>query len=349
MLNKTIPTLEIKTTGTDLSYIETLHIAIKQRQGDFQTVKSNENIEVDNDTISVSLTQSEMTRLEENDGINIQIIAVGNDGEVSNVKIAWVKRGSRTSHIPSEEGGSGESPISNEVWYPTVSASGDITWTKSATATPPTPRNIKGNKGNDGITPHIDMASGNWFIGTENTGVKARGEDGKPGENGTSPTIGDNGNWYIGFTDTGVKAKGTDGRDGKDGFSPTIAESADNDDLTYKLDITTKEGSFTTPNLMGKDGNSSGGGLTEQEVTATVNEKIQKATSGARIAKNEKGEWGYIPPGTDTVIPFLNERALESNMILAYYNGATNHVSNIILPAYSPIVVDAKYDIVNKV
>ena len=41
---------------------------------------------------------------------------------------------------------------------------------------------------------------------------------------------------------------------GEDGYSPTIIENADNDDTTYKLDIVTKTGSVTTPNLMGKDG-----------------------------------------------------------------------------------------------
>jgi hypothetical protein len=28
-----------------------------------------------------------------------------------------------------------------------------------------------GQDGNDGITPHIDQATGNWFIGETNTGV----------------------------------------------------------------------------------------------------------------------------------------------------------------------------------
>lgn len=41
---------------------------------------------------------------------------------------------------------------------------------------------------------------------------------------------------------------------GQDGFSPIIVENSENDDNTYKLDITTKDGSFTTPNLKGEDG-----------------------------------------------------------------------------------------------
>lgn len=53
---------------------------------------------------------------------------------------------------------------------------------------------------------------------------------------------------------------GQDGTDGEDGFSPTIVENANNNDTTYKLDITTKDSTFTTPNLKGADGTGGGGG-----------------------------------------------------------------------------------------
>ncbi|WP_460499483.1 choice-of-anchor G family protein, partial [Corynebacterium faecale] len=68
-----------------------------------------------------------------------------------------------------------------------------------------------------GAMPHIDPETGNWFIGATDTGVKAqgpKGEDGDDGANGVdgaTPTIGANGNWFIGATDTGVKAEGVDG------------------------------------------------------------------------------------------------------------------------------------------
>ena len=45
---------------------------------------------------------------------------------------------------------------------------------------------------------------------------------------------------------------------GQDGFSPAIVENENNDESTYKLDITTKTGTITTPNLKGADGSSSG-------------------------------------------------------------------------------------------
>lgn len=38
---------------------------------------------------------------------------------------------------------------------------------------------LKGEDGLPGVSPHIDPITGNWFIGTLDTGVKAQGEDGK--------------------------------------------------------------------------------------------------------------------------------------------------------------------------
>ena len=58
-----------------------------------------------------------------------------------------------------------------------------------------------GTNGQDGVTPHIDSTTGNWFIGTTNTGVHAQGPAGQDGQNGTN---------------------GTDGNDGTDGITPTI-------------------------------------------------------------------------------------------------------------------------------
>ena len=49
---------------------------------------------------------------------------------------------------------------------------------------------------------------------------------------------------------------------GDAGFSPTITENADNTDKIYKLDITTANSTFTTPNLKGADGTGGSGGDT---------------------------------------------------------------------------------------
>lgn len=55
----------------------------------------------------------------------------------------------------------------------------------------------------DGRTPFIGP-NDNWWIGTTDTGVMARGKDGET-------IYVRNGTWWVGNTDTGVKAAGTDG------------------------------------------------------------------------------------------------------------------------------------------
>ena len=47
----------------------------------------------------------------------------------------------------------------------------------------------QGPAGNDGITPHIDSTTGNWFIGTTDTNVHAQGPQGEKGEDGVMPTF----------------------------------------------------------------------------------------------------------------------------------------------------------------
>ena len=49
---------------------------------------------------------------------------------------------------------------------------------------------------------------------------------------------------------------------GDSGVSPTITENAGNTDKIYKLDITTADSTFTTPNLKGADGTGGSGGDT---------------------------------------------------------------------------------------
>lgn len=69
-----------------------------------------------------------------------------------------------------------------------------------------------GKNGNDGVTPRIGDNK-HWYIGEEDTGIVAEGK------NGTTPHIGENKHWYIGETDTGILAEG------KDGATPEIGEN----------------------------------------------------------------------------------------------------------------------------
>lgn len=134
---------------------------------------------------------------------------------------------------------------------------------------------LKGDNGKDGITPEIGE-NGNWFIGGDDTGIPSRGEQGPKGEKGDigpqgpKGEKGDNGqNGSQGEPgERGLQGlqgeKGEQGIPGEDGFSPEITENIANTPESYKLDITTKNGTFTTPNLKGKngqDGTGSGSGI----------------------------------------------------------------------------------------
>ena len=61
---------------------------------------------------------------------------------------------------------------------------------------------------------------------------------------------------------------------GDSGFSPTITENADNTDKIYRLDITTADSTFTTPNLKGADGQGGTGGSGTAEDTTYTNENF---------------------------------------------------------------------------
>ncbi len=76
-----------------------------------------------------------------------------------------------------------------------------------------------GTNGSDGLTPYIGE-NNNWWIGDKDTGVSAKGADGK---DATAPTVSidEDGYWVIDGEKTEVKAKGEDGTPGKDGSDGT--------------------------------------------------------------------------------------------------------------------------------
>ena len=94
---------------------------------------------------------------------------------------------------------------SDDLWYPTVTTAGIISWAKSSTTTPPTSRNIKGPQGDDG-TPGKDGVSPTANVVQTETGATvtvtdasgtttakltngAPGAGGAPGKDGTTPTF----------------------------------------------------------------------------------------------------------------------------------------------------------------
>lgn len=440
-LKTTIPTLEIKTSGTDLSLVETLLVTIKQ--GDFQSVKSNDDIEVDDDVISVSLSQEEAARLASVGGANVSVMAVGYDSSVSIVKVAWAKRGSRTDSgnggggsgeqgppgpqgppgedgtaatirvgqvitgeagtdivinnvgdehnaifdfiIPVEMAPSEETPEPQEFSW-TVSSNGTYSfarngdkWTSnnggkaSSTATTTWTINISEsvnydikykvsseanydkltislngttivsaisgagvettynatlNAGTNTLTasyvkdgsgdknedmayvilpdvvigdaepesniawyPYVNAATGeiSWTRSRTKTPpapVDIKGPQGEAGETGPEGPAGPQGQ------------PGTQGIPGADGISPEITPNAGNTYSVYKLDIKTADGTFTTPNLKGRDGD--GAGLSAEEVEQTIFASL----NGVKVMQDVEGNWGYLPPGADAVIPF---------------------------------------------
>ena len=89
---------------------------------------------------------------------------------------------------------------------------------------------------------------------------------------------------------------GKDGKDGIDGYSPTVVENANNTEDNYKLDITTKTTSYTTPNLKGKQG--------------------VQGLQGTRGEKGDKGDTGLTgEKGADGVSPTVTENANNSDTI----------------------------------
>lgn len=165
-----------------------------------------------------------------------------------------------------------------------------------------------GTPGKDGKSAY-EIAVSKGFEGTEEEWLASL--KGYPGEDGATPNI------SIGTVDTlesgsdatasitGTSAspvlnlgipKGTTGTPGADGFSPTIVENENNDDSTYKLDITTKTGKLTTPNLKGTDGSGTGGTSDYNSLTN------QPQIAGVTLAGNKTLSDLGIQPSSDNTL-----------------------------------------------
>ena len=141
--------------------------------------------------------------------------------------------------------------------------------------------------------PYIG-SNGNWWVGGTDTGVKAAGDDGKPGKDGETPYIGENGNWWIGFTDTKVKAAGTDGKDGEkgeDGETPYIGENGnwwigETDTGVKAVGTDGADGTNGETPYIGENGN--------WWIGATDTKVKAAGTDGKDGEKGEDGETPYI-------------------------------------------------------
>ena len=172
----------------------------------------------------------------------------------------------------------------------------------------------QGPAGADGVTPHIDSTSGNWFIGSTDTGVHAQGPQGIQGIQGIQGETGATGpegpqgpTGATGATGaTGPQgpqgpagADGTDGTDGTDGVGITSITKTGTSGLVDTYTITYSDSTtstFTVTN--GADGATGATGPQgpQGETGATGPEGPQGPT-GATGATGPQGPQG--PAGAD--------------------------------------------------
>lgn len=83
-----------------------------------------------------------------------------------------------------------------------------------------------------------------------------------------------------------------------------MAYNLDDEDVSDRLKVIwAKRGSMSKAGGNGSDADLSNY-YTRQEVDDLINESFVLNMGGAKIAQDSGGNWGYIPPGADTVTPF---------------------------------------------
>ena len=116
----------------------------------------------------------------------------------------------------------------------------------------------------------------NWTL--DNGTTKSQTLDVKDGKDGYTPVK------DVDYFDGQKGDKGEKGANGVDGYSPIVIENANNTEGNYKLDITDVNGTFTTPNLMGKQG--------IQGPKGERGETGLQGSQGIQGVKGDKGEDG---------------------------------------------------------
>ena len=214
---------------------------------------------------------------EKGDISNISVTATSDDTSSDTPTVDVTKSGTITEPVfdfafhglKGQKGDTGEK--GTDGFTPTITENADNTddsykldiANSNGTITTPNLKGAKGDKGEkgadgtNGVTPNISMsASIDGTVGTPSVKVTKGGTTTAPtfdlAISGVKGAKGDKGEQGI---------QGATGKNGADGFSPTIVANSTNTADSYKLDITTKDGTITTPNLKGDKGEKGDAGI----------------------------------------------------------------------------------------
>ena len=227
---------------------------------------------------------------EKGDISNISVTATSDDTSSDTPTVDVTKSGTITEPVfdfafhglKGQKGDTGEKGADG--FTPTITENADNTddsykldiVNSNGTITTPNLKGLKGNKGDDGVTPNISMtASIDETVGTPSVKVTKGGTTSAPTfDLAISGIKGEKGEQGI---------QGETGKNGADGFSPTIVADSTNTADSYKLDITTKDGTITTPNLKGEKGDKGEKGA-DAKITQITQEDYNALTSDTQSA-----------------------------------------------------------------
>lgn len=113
---------------------------------------------------------------------------------------------------------------------------------------------VDGQNGADGITPHIDENTGNWFIGDENTGVHAQGPQGIQGIQGIPGVDGQDGKDGKDGSTGPQGPKGNDGSTGKSAYEIAVDYGFSGNEEAWLLSLKGQDGQNGQNGKDGKDG-----------------------------------------------------------------------------------------------
>lgn len=162
--------------------------------------------------------------------------------------------------------------------------------------------------------------------------------NGQPGQNGITPTIGDNGNWYLGTTDTGKPSRGiqgetgSPGQSGVDGFSPIANVSKSGSVAT--ISITDKNGTTTasvsdgTNGRDGTDGYSPSASVSQSGDTTTISITDKNGTTTANIDLSGKLNTSKVKTIQSTTSGDVYD--------VTYINGLIGNINTILATLTTP-------------